>query len=103
MTTSARIRALNDEFRSTFKGGRVITMPSVHAFGPRFVAKVRKGVREFRDFTAKDDPRGEHAAGVFKLDGRAIGWRIEYDDTSFGLRPLDPSNVERTHRVLIIF
>lgn len=103
MTTTTLIRALNDHFRTTFEDGRVIAAPSVLAHGPLFLAKAHKAIRAFNDFTPEGDPSGEHAAGEFMIDGIAIGWSIEYDNNSWGLRPLDPSNVQRTQRVLVIY
>lgn len=44
------IRELNDAFRTTLSGGRVMLTASVSAFGPARVALLLQRVRSFGDF-----------------------------------------------------
>ena len=66
----ARIRALNDELRRTFQGGRVLQTRGIQALGPDLVAQVHEKVRTFAAFTPENDPYGEHDFGSFELQGR---------------------------------
>ena len=46
-----RIAALNDAFRGTFEGGRVLITASVSALPPILAAEVLERVRTFRAFS----------------------------------------------------
>ena len=65
----------------------------VNSKGPEFVAKALIKVIAFNDFTADNDPHGEHDFGSFELDGEKLFWKIDYFDLAAELRtnPTDPS------------
>jgi Protein of unknown function (DUF3768) len=75
LKTSARVRVLNDNFRSTFT--RVVMSSGVAdlPFGVR--AQVLINVQNFADFTADNDPYGEHDFGSFEVAGETFFWKID--------------------------
>src|SRR5690242_11257442 len=52
----ARIRQLNDAFRTTFVGGLVVMTAGVDALPSEVKARVLQAVRDFRDFDEGNDP-----------------------------------------------
>src|SRR3954452_20692540 len=77
---AAIIATLNDEFRTTGQGGEVVTTRGVESLGTKQVARIEQLVRDFTDFTAEDDPHGEHDCGSFEYNGQFIYWKIDYYD-----------------------
>jgi hypothetical protein len=59
-------------------------------------------VAKFSEFTADNDPHDEHDFGSFKLVGRKFLWKIDYYDTEMRYGSDDPSDPERTMRVLTL-
>ena len=68
--SAERIRELNDAFRTTMTGGRVMLTAGVDALPSDVKAMVIRRVATFSDFTADNDPHGEHDFGSFALSGR---------------------------------
>jgi hypothetical protein len=96
------IRSLNDEFRQTFVGGRVVMTDGINALPDVIKAQVLSSVRQFTDFTPDDDPHGEHDFGAFEVDGEKFFWKIDYYDKSLEYGSEDPANPDVTTRVLTI-
>lgn len=65
-----KIRQLNDSFRKSFNGGRVIITPCVQSLTDDDRNELMKQVQEFDNFTEDNDPYGEHDFGAinFKND-----------------------------------
>jgi hypothetical protein len=61
-----------------------------------------KAVRNYRDFGPDNDPYGEHDFGMFELDGETLNWKIDYYDRELRYGADDPSDAEKTRRVLTI-
>lgn len=107
MDRTARIRALNDAFRcgsgsaAVFFTEFTITR-GVAAHGEDFVEAAMAAVVSYDDFTADNDPYGEHDFGAFDLDGQRLFWKIDYYDADFKFGSPDPSDPGVTHRVLTI-
>ena len=68
-TVSERIRALNDAFRSSFTGGQILLTASVAALPSEVKAIAIRKIATIGDFTADNDPHGEHGFGASKLAG----------------------------------
>lgn len=102
MDTTDRIRALNDAFRTTFAGGRVVLTAGVAALPSDVRAIAIRKVRTYRDFTEANDPHGEHDFGSFELAGRKFFWKIDAYDNDLEFSSDDPADPERTTRVLTI-
>jgi hypothetical protein len=63
--SAEKIRALNDAFRTTMTGGRVLLTAGVDALPSDVKAMVIRRVATFSEFTADNDPHGEHDFGSF--------------------------------------
>lgn len=98
----ARIRELNDLFRSTFIGGKVMMTQGVAALDERTKAQVLTKVREFKDFEEGNDPHAEHDFGAFNVEDQKYFWKIDYYDKSLQYGSQDPANPNDTTRVLTI-
>ena len=58
------IATLNDTFRKTLSGGRVMLTAGINAMSQDDVAKILSRVRSFNDFTEDNDPYGEHETSL---------------------------------------
>jgi Protein of unknown function (DUF3768) len=95
----ARVRALNDAFRTTMTGGSVMMTAGVHALPSDVQAMVIRRVATFSNFNKENDPHGEHDFGSFEVAGRKIFWKIDlYEDP--GVKGVDAQPT--TTRVLTI-
>jgi hypothetical protein len=96
------IRVLNDNFRSTFIGGRVVMTQGVSELPIDVQASVLLSVKTSSAFSPENDPHGEHDFGRFEVDGDTYLWKIDYYDLECRYGSEDPANPERTTRVLTI-
>ena len=69
--TTQRIRELNDTFRRTFTGGRVMLTSGVDALPPDKKAKVLHAVRLFDAFDNDNDSHHEQHHGQARVRGRS--------------------------------
>ena len=100
--SAGKIRELNDAFRTTMTGGQVFVTASVDALPSDVKAAVIRKVATFSDFTADNDPHGEHDFGSFTLTGRKFFWKIDYYDAAMQFGSEDPADPNKTMRVLTI-
>jgi len=94
-----KIIELNDQLRTTFKGGRIQMTPDFYQLDPRLRGRALYVMGRYNKF----DHESEHDSGVFIFAGYSFEWRIEYrsgDGTSASLHPADP---EKTLRVLTLY
>jgi len=96
------IRVLNDNFRSTFMGGKVLLTPGVSELPLDLKASVLLSVRDFKNFDEDNDPHREHDFGSFELADQTIFWKIDYYDGDCRSGSEDPSDPSKTTRVLTI-
>lgn len=94
------IRQLNDAFRATFQGGRVLITRGV-ADRPD-LDDILEQVRTFDRFTARDDPHCEHDFGAIKIAGGSVFWKLDYYDVDLQCGSPDPADPAVTTRVLTI-
>lgn len=99
---SDKIRDLNDAFRKSFVGGRVVVTPGVIALGPDSVMAASLAVKAYDAFTEGNDPYGEHDFGSFMLGRDKLFWKIAYYDNRLEYGSEDPSDPRMTTRVLTI-
>lgn len=97
-----RIAALNDEFRTTFSGGKIVMTPGVADLPDCVKAAALQEVALFDNFSADNDPHGEHDFGSFELVNRRFFWKIDYYDKDLQFGSENPANPEKTHRVLTL-
>src|ERR1700730_18965346 len=100
--SSRGIRVLNDNFRSTFIGGHVVMTRGVSELPMDVKAQALLMVRSFEAFSADNDPYGEHDFGSFEVAGEKFFWKIDYYDLQCQYGSEDPSDPERTTRVLTV-
>jgi Protein of unknown function (DUF3768) len=103
----ARIRELNDAFRTTFVGGVVLLTHGVDILCPEVKAEVLSRVRTHVRFTCDNDPHGEHDMGSFQIGSERFMWKLDYYDRdtfdqpeNFGSE--DPADPQKTTRVLTV-
>ncbi len=97
-----RIRVLNDNFRSTFVGGRILMTAGVDALPIDTKARVLLAVQSFDNFTTDNDPRREHDFGSFEIEGETYFFKIDYYALDMIGGSEDPADPEKTTRVLTI-
>ena len=96
-----KIAQLNDAFRSSMAGGRVIITAGVAALDADTRIAVLKEVRSFSAFTSDNDPYGEHDFGFLSVDGHEFFWKIDYDP-SLRRHSDDAADPSVTVRVLTV-
>jgi len=99
---ATRIRFLNDRLRTMGIGGKVLITQGIQALSEPDRHLVILMVRAFDAFTEDNDPQLEHDFGSFDHAGRKIFWKIDYYDPSMEWGSEDPSDDEKTVRVLTI-
>ena len=100
--TSNRIRDLNDAFRRSFHGGRVLLTEGVAGLESDVQAMAIRKVATFGAFDQDNDPHGEHDFGSFDLSGRKFFWKIDYYTPDLQGGSEDPGDPAITTRVLTI-
>lgn len=100
-----KIARLNDLFRRTGIGGRVMITQGVDAKGVSFVAAAVAAVREYDRFSPDNDPYGEHDFGAFEINDQKLFWKIDYydKDCRYGSEdPCDPAGPTRTLTIMLV-
>jgi hypothetical protein len=100
--TAVQIAALNDAFRQTFTGGKVVMTASVAALPENVRAEALQRVASFNTFSEDDDPHKEHDFGSFELEGHTFFWKIDYYDLAMKYGSENPADPSKTTRVLTI-
>jgi hypothetical protein len=99
---SERIRALNDSFRQSFVGGRVVITEGVDALSTNVKAEVLLQVRHYDRFDRDNDPRGEHDFGSFQIGRERFVFKIDYYNLEMDGGSEDPADPAKTTRVLTV-
>jgi Protein of unknown function (DUF3768) len=99
MDRRAAIIALNDQLRMSFKGGRVQMTPSVYQLDDRLRGRALSVLARYGTF----HPESEHDWGTFIFAGFSFEWRIEYRGTDGTGVSSDPTDPEKTFRVLTLY
>ena len=103
MDSTAKIRALNDAFRTAFAGqGRVFVTAGIAALSPDDQVEIMRRVHAFVAFTPANDPYGEHDFGSFEYAGTTIFWKIDCYDRDLNFGSPDPADPKMTTRVLTV-
>ena len=61
-----------------------------------------EAVAGFDDFSASNDPYGEHDFGAFEVAGCQLFWKIDYYDANLEAGSADPADEGATVRVLTV-
>jgi hypothetical protein len=100
--SAEKIRELNDAFRTTMTGGRVMLTAGVDALPSDVKAMVIRRVATFSEFTPDNDPHGEHDFGSFEVAGRKFFFKLDYYDATMQFGSEDPADPSKTTRVMTI-
>jgi len=98
----AKIKALNDAFRTSFSGGKLFLTAGLVALPAEVRTMALAKVAAYNDFDESDDPWGEHDFGAFECAGQTFFWKIDYYDRTMEMGSEDPTNPEKTTRVLTL-
>lgn len=94
------IRSINDELRTTGKGGQIFITTGIRFRGEAFIMAVNKALKTFNDFTPENDPYGDHDFGRMEVEGVPILWKIDYYDTELKYGSDNPADPSVSSRVL---
>ncbi len=97
------IRELNDGFRQSLTGGRVLITSGVQALDDAIQMKIIQAVRLFENFSPDNDPYGVHDFGSVDVDGHKLMWKIDTYDKSLEYGSPNAADPAVTTRVLTIF
>ena len=97
-----RIRTLNDAFRHSGHGGRILITCGVQAMGSAFIARALRATRRFDAFDGDNDPYHEHDFGAFSIDGERVFFKIDCYDRTLTMGSPDPTNAAVTCRVMTV-
>ena len=97
-----KIRALNDAFRKTFWGGRVMMTTGVGALENPVRNAVVEKIKAFDAFDDNNDPWGEHDFVSVEHDGQTFFAKIDYYDRKLEAHSEDATDPEKTCRVMTI-
>lgn len=97
-----RIRALNDAFRRSFVGGKVMMTRGVATLPESTKVAILDRVRTFDAFNEGDDPYGEHDFGALEVDGERVWFKIDYYDRAMEFGSTNPAEPDVTTRVLTL-
>jgi Protein of unknown function (DUF3768) len=100
--TMNKIALLNDAFRRSFSGGKVVMTAGVDALPDMVKAAALQKAATFDEFNEDNDPYGEHDFGSFELCGRKFFWKVEYYDRDMQYGSEDPSDPAKTIRVMTV-
>jgi hypothetical protein len=101
-TKTDQIRTLNDAFRQSFVGGRVMMTSGVNALDDADRMALLAAVQSFDVFTTDNDPHGEHDFGSIEVGGDRFFWKLDYYDLDCHCGSPDPANAAVTTRLLTI-
>lgn len=99
---SRRVADLNDTFRRSLVGGRVVMTPGVVALGSEGAMAILRQVAVFDAFTLDNDPYGEHDFGALTHESTTYFWQIDAYDRACEYGSPDPLDPAVTCRVLTV-
>jgi hypothetical protein len=101
-----KITELNDDLRAKMfhpnRPGRVVMTQGVQALPVSVKVRALLAIKHFNNFTPDNDPYGEHDFITVKIDNQNVIAKIDYYDKSLEYASEDPSDPEKTTRVMTI-
>lgn len=101
-TDCVSIGDLNDVFRRTFFGGRVVVTPGIRELPESDRIKLLEAVQGYDGFDDGNDPFREHDFGAIDLGEQRYLWKIDAYDRRLKFASPDPGDPRVTTRVLTI-
>lgn len=102
MDKTVRIRELNDAFRKSFVGGKVLVTQGVDGLTDGDKKALLAKVRAFDDFNRDNDPHHQHDFVRVEHDGTTYYGKIDYYAKDMESGSEDPADPLQTVRVLTI-
>lgn len=102
VSESKVIAMLNDNLRRFHSGGMVVISRGIAALPRQVWAEVLVAVAEFDRFSPDNDPYGEHDCAVVEVGPLTVIFKIDYYDPSLLHQSDDPTDPEKTRRVMTI-
>ena len=99
---SAKIRTLNDTFRKTGRGGRIMLTQGIQTLGQKAVAAIIANIRAFDQFNDGNDPYNEHDFGKVVHGKETVLFKIDYYDRAMECHSPDPADPAVTTRVMTV-
>ena len=99
---ASKIRIVNDQFRRTGRGGRIMLTQGIQALGQKAVAEIIDKVRAFDQFNEGNDPYGEHDFGKIVHGHDTVFWKMSYYDRAMEFGSPDPADPAFTTRVMTV-
>ncbi len=99
---TGRIRALNDQLRTSGIGGQLVITCGVASLPEPDIAAVLLAVKTFTDFTPDNDPHEEHEFALIEAAGERVMFKIDYYDRALSMHSPDAADPAVTVRVLTI-
>lgn len=96
------IKILNDKFRKTLLGGKVMLTRGIYSKGQAVINEIFQGVKTFNNFNENNDPYNEHDYGSFVYNGQKIMWKIDYYDRNLQYYSENPADITKTIRVMTV-
>ena len=97
--SAERIRALNDQLRRTFQGGKVMMTSGINGLPDDVKARILAKLRIFDAFSTANDPHHEHNFGAFEESGHKVFFKLDYYDPAMQFGSEDPADPSKTSRV----
>jgi hypothetical protein len=98
----AEIRRLNEQFRTTFRGGQILLTASIAALPSADKAAGLQAVADFKAFNEENDPHQERDYGAFDLSGREWWFKIDYFNLNMDAASEDPADPAKTKRIMTV-
>lgn len=106
LTQTQKIAQINDTFRENLPMfmmiGQAVITRGIANLPEADRMEILSMVQAFDGFTEDNDPHGEHDFGSFEQNGQTIFWKFDYYDNSMKYGSEDPSDAEKTKRILTI-
>ncbi len=99
---SVKIAMLNDIFRNTGIGGKLIFTEAVRQLKAEDKNELLMLVCSYDNFTEDNDPYGEHDFGSIETRGEKYFWKIDYYDLDLLYRSENPADPKQTKRVMTV-
>jgi hypothetical protein len=93
---------LNDEFRNTLTGGKIILTNGVKALSLKRQLDIQAAVKSFDRFDDENDPFNEHDYGAVQVAEFSVFFKIDCYDSSIENASPNPCDPKVTTRVLTI-